>query len=141
MAFTSGKETLEKLLPLLRATLADRMIRFTGEHVRLSVKQSTSLALIVNELVLNTIKYGKAGIEITFQTAEGRIVLEICDEGSGFAEGFDPLVHSHTDLKFVQSLVAHDLEGVLKFENRPEGGARMFRFLDDEWRQQNNRSL
>lgn len=121
--YTSARDVLEQLIPLIRATVTDRVIRFTGEHVRLSILQSTSLALIVNELALNAIKYGGEEIDITCKAAEGVVVLEVWDKGPGFPEGFDAKLHGKMGLQIVSSFAIRDLNGWLEFENRPEGGA------------------
>jgi len=118
--YTSAKETLEKLIPLIRATVTDRVIRFTGEHVRLSIPQSTSLALIVNELALNAVKYGGEDIEITCKAAGGVVVLEVCDNGPGFPEGFDARVHGNTGLQVASAFATQDLKGSLDPELSPK---------------------
>ena len=127
--FTSSKAMLGRLIPLLSAMLTDRTILLTSEDVRLTVKQSTALALIVNELALNATKHGIRRIDITFRVDFGEphatATLEVVDDGSGFPEGFNPIQSANTGLTLVRSLVAHSLNGAVRFENRPEGGGRV----------------
>ncbi len=51
---------LEKLLPLIRATVGDRAIHYQADDISLSAKQGTALALLVNEMVSNAVKHGRA---------------------------------------------------------------------------------
>jgi PAS domain S-box-containing protein len=64
LTYISAQETLAKLVPLIQATVSGRLVSFTSDAVRLPTKQSSSLALIVNELISNALKHGKGKIDI-----------------------------------------------------------------------------
>lgn len=66
----SVKAILEKLLPLMQQTAGNRHIDYALEDARLSAKQGTSLALIVNELVSNAIKYGRGEIVVRMRVSD-----------------------------------------------------------------------
>jgi PAS domain S-box-containing protein len=119
----SVKETMGKLVPILQSIVAGRAIDFTIEDLRLPVRQATTLTVLVNELVSNAVKHGKGRIGIHFFTKEGEAVLEVSDEGPGFPPDFDPVKGVNTGLELVQTLTRLDLNGKIRFENRPEGGA------------------
>ena len=85
----SAKTMLERLVPMLQSTSGDRNIRAAVGDVSLTVQQSTSLALLVNEAVSNAIKHGRGDIEISLTTKDSVVRLAICDEGAGFPPGFN----------------------------------------------------
>lgn len=74
---------------------ADRItLAVSLEHVVLDVKRAVPVGLIVNELLTNAVKYafpeGRTGeIRVTLEEREGRITLEIADNGIGLPEGLD----------------------------------------------------
>jgi two-component system, sensor histidine kinase PdtaS len=116
---------LIRLLDMLQtATYHDR---FTCNiaNVVLTVKQATALALVTNELVSNAVKHGRGWVQVTLQEREAAIVLEVEDNGPGFPSGFDTRLFANTGLMLVNNIVGHDLKGMVTFENRTEGGARV----------------
>ena len=123
--YISAQSLLHELIPMLQATSAERAIQFDVEDVRLTARQGTSLALVVNELVSNALKYGVGVIRIKFTVQGERATLEVCDDGPGFPDDFDPISASNTGLELVQHLSRWDLEGTVTYETRPEGGARV----------------
>ncbi|HZP83496.1 MAG TPA: sensor histidine kinase, partial [Chthonomonadaceae bacterium] len=121
----SLRAALDKLIPLLQATAGDRKIRCRIADLRLSIRQSASLALLVNELVSNALKHsaGDIHIVVTADAESGR--LEVQDEGPGFAPDFDPRQAANTGLELIESVSRWDLQGRVAYENRPEGGGRV----------------
>lgn len=114
---------LNQLLPMLQETAEGRTIQFAVDDVRLSARQGTSLALVVNELVSNAIKYGKGTIDVNFAVVEEKAVLKVCDDGPGFPPDFDPIQAAHTGLDLIEHLSHWDLGGKTYYQNRKEGGA------------------
>jgi two-component sensor histidine kinase len=124
-ATVSAKGILDRLLPLLQMTTPDRRVQAKVEDATLSARQGTSLALVLNELVSNGLKYGKGELDVTFEVEGGRALLEVCDDGPGFPDGFDAAQQANTGLELVESLARWDLGGDVIYETRPEGGARV----------------
>ena len=120
-----ARTILEKLIPLVRATVGDRAIHYTADDIMLSSKQGTALALLVNELVSNAIKHGKGEIEITLRVEGETARLEVCDDGPGFPAGFNPKRSANTGLELIDSVGRWDLGGAVTFENGKQGGARV----------------
>jgi two-component sensor histidine kinase len=89
------------------------------------VRQSTSLTVLVNELVSNAVKHGRGAIRLALTTRDGRALLEVTDEGPGFPAGFDPVTAANTGLELIQTLARLDLQGDTRFENIQGGGARV----------------
>jgi two-component sensor histidine kinase len=94
--------------------------------VRLNINTAIPIGLIVNELLVNSMKYafpatwfdgagkGKKGhISVVFRPLqEERFVLEVTDNGIGLPEAFDPGKSSSLGLKLVHSLV-EQLDGTI----------------------------
>ncbi len=124
-ATISVRGVLEQLIPILQETLRGRRLLPFLEDALLSGKQTTSLALIANELISNAVKHGDGDIGLTLRKDGNIITLEVCDEGSGFPEGFDPEVAAHTGLELIESIARYDLQASTSYQNRDEGGARV----------------
>lgn len=121
----SIKQAIEKLMPILQAMIHDRRLVASIQDVRLPIRQGTSLAVLINELVSNAIKHGEGEISILFAAVDGFGCLEVQDNGPGFPDGFDPKIAANTGLELIESLATWDLRGTTRYGNRPQGGARV----------------
>ncbi len=98
-----------------------------GVTLVLPVKKATSCALILNELVTNSLKHafddGREGeLRISVQDKEdGHLMLEISDNGKGLPDGIQIHELHSLGLQVVHQIVTRQLHGDLKMEN--EGGA------------------
>lgn len=95
-----------------------------AEHIRLNVDQAIPCGLIVNELVVNSLKYaftpGKKGniwIEVKKKGANG-IVLKVIDDGKGIPEEIDIDKSRSMGLRLVRSLAEHQLDGKLVLDRK-----------------------
>ncbi len=118
----STSATLGKLVPLLRDTTGGREIDFEVDDFMLPVREGSSLALLVSELVGNAVKHGAGAITIALRADGGTARLDVTDQGPGFAEDFDPAEAASTGLQLIESTGTYDLRGTLTFENLPAGG-------------------
>lgn len=96
------------------------------EKVFLNLDQAIPCGLIVNELVSNALKYGfpddrKGILLIKIKESEGKIALEIIDDGVGVPEGFDFENSETLGLQLVFTLV-EQLDGEVSFESKPNKG-------------------
>lgn len=121
--YVSAYEILERLMPILQDMAGSRPLHFEIEEARLTADQGTSLPIVVNELVSNALKYGKNEVGIVLSAEDGKAILEVCDDGPGFPQDFNPKTAARTGLELVQNLSQWDLRGCVAFENRSEGGA------------------
>jgi two-component sensor histidine kinase/DNA-binding response OmpR family regulator len=121
--FLSALALLEQLLPMLQACAVDRTVVFDIEDIRLSARQGSSLALVVNELVSNSLKYGDGDIRVLLTSHGDAATLQVTDDGPGFPEDFDPASSGSTGMDLVDQLTRWDLGGDLWYKNRDEGGA------------------
>ncbi len=110
----------------LCAALAPEMrVRVAATPVALTVDVAVPLALILNELVTNAIKYGRrpadraegrigddCDVLIEVRRDDGHVVISVADAGPGLPGGVDPATSSTLGLQIVRSL-ARQLRGAL----------------------------
>jgi PAS domain S-box-containing protein len=125
----STLEVLDKLISLIRTTLPDRAVEYQAVAADLPIPQGASLALLVSELISNSIKHGEGTIWVSLARQEAdanapeSLILTVKDEGQGFPADFNPLAAANTGLDLIDSLARYDLQGTLQFGNSPSGGA------------------
>lgn len=122
-AIISIQNVLERLLPILRGTLGERRLVSSLETISLPGKHTTALALAANELVSNAVKHGKGDVELTLRKEGNTIIFEVCDDGAGFPDGFDPETAAHTGLELIENIARYDLAAKTCYRNREGGGA------------------
>ncbi len=97
-----------------------------GDLLFLHAQQTTFLALIINELVLNALEHGFIGhahgdVYVHFQDLGDRAVLEVRDTGVGLPPDFILDNTTNLGLRIVQTIV-QDMRGTLTFSGNAEGG-------------------
>ena len=96
-----------------------------SEDMPVPLRHGSSLAILVNELVSNAVKHGREDVSVCLKRDGEGALLEVCDDGAGFPDGFDAVAAAHTGLELVEQVARWDLQGTVRYENRPEGGARV----------------
>ena len=109
----------------------EKHVHFTleADNVHLPTQQATSCALVLNELLHNTVEHGFAHVndgkvQIRLNEDGERIVLEITDNGQGLPVNFKLRAGGSLGLQIVQTLVREDLKGTFELVNAEGGGAR-----------------
>ena len=95
--------------------------------VRVSSRQATVLALLINEFVTNAVIHGFAGrphgrLEIAIRPEGPSAVLEVIDDGVGLPEAFEPWGGAGLGLQIAHTLTEADLGGTLEIARRSTGG-------------------
>lgn len=121
----STRDLLDRLIALLRDTSGGRPIVYEADDFIVPVREGSSLALLVSELVSNAVKHGAGTITLSLRAGDGLARLEVTDEGAGFAEDFDPQQAANIGLGLTESVGRYDLGGTLVFDNKPSGGGRV----------------
>ncbi|MBC8265042.1 MAG: sensor histidine kinase [Anaerolineales bacterium] len=105
----------------------DKRIRLTlsGPDIYLTAQQATTCALIINELLQNSVEHGyerRLGgiISVNLQDDGDRVIISVVDDGQGLSEGFSLEKADTLGLQIVQTLVLDDLKG--QFELREGDG-------------------
>lgn len=87
-----------------------------GDEVEIPSRRATSLALIINELTMNSIKHGitdSGKIEVRIMKEKNQISVEFYDNGRGLPQNFN----KNLGLQIVSTLVEEDLNGTLLLSN------------------------
>jgi ribose transport system ATP-binding protein len=109
----------------MQRTVEGRTIHAEVQDIMLPLQQATSLAPLISEIVVNSIKHGRGDISVSLTQDEHTVQLEVNDQGPGFAKDFDLKASAQTGVELIEMLVTHDLRGEVRFENREQGGARV----------------
>jgi len=97
------------------------------EGLVLGLDQAVPLGLALNETLTNVFKHGRrpdrpGQVDIRAKRgAEGRVCIEVRDDGPGLPEGLEPERTRSLGMKLMFGLVRHQLGGELDLENAPEG--------------------
>ncbi len=111
---------------------AHPLLRFEGPDIVLPAEQARSLALAVNELVVNAFRHGLGGsgqgsiAVLTEINAEGARIT-VHDEGQGLPEGFDIRRDRGLGLTIARGLVERNLEGSLSLVQNKRGTSVIIR--------------
>lgn len=92
----------------------------------LDLTRAVPLALILNELITNALKYGclpdtRACVRVAFNVVEGQYRLSVADNGPGVPEGFTPQSSKSLGMRVIQAL-SRQLNGRFVVE-KPQVGA------------------
>lgn len=121
-------EVIDKILSMLNYNRYrdNCSIEFTKdiERIQLSSKQAISLALILTELVQNSLKHGFEGrehgiINIRFYSMDNIVVLHVEDNGIGLS---DLEQNVQLGLEIVKNLTEYDLAGTFSIQDKETGG-------------------
>jgi two-component sensor histidine kinase len=122
------REIVERIVRAVESHLvpASSLAKFTieGESARLGSREATSLALILNELLSNSVKHalsrrpaGRVMVKLT--PCDSSLQLEIRDDGPGFPADFELKQNGSLGLRLVDELVRYDLNGSWEMQNDP----------------------
>ncbi len=127
------REVAQQIIQEVTRSIIDseKRIRFhlDAADVCLPTQQATSCALVLNELLHNTIEHGFARVNegnvyVRLSTVDDRIVLEVTDEGEGLSPDFDLRRGRNLGLQIVSTLAREDLKGTFQLVNVEPRGAR-----------------
>ncbi len=107
--------------------------KVTGDDVKLTETTASTVALIVNELVQNSLKYAFTGrtqgqIQMTIEKGSQYSWVTVQDDGCGFDNKKVSLANSGLGLRLISSLVQSSLKGELFIETGENGTSVRFSF-------------
>ena len=124
------QEVMRQIFKLAAKDMADSefLVRteFSGPAVVMPSKYASSLALVLNELVLNAMEHAFAGrksgtIGLAVQEDSDHWHLDFYDDGCGLPADFDPGKTRSLGISIVRTLIEGDLGGSLSLENDERG--------------------
>lgn len=104
-------------------------IQIDPSTIRVTPDQANYLALVINELTTNVVKYALAqqdmatlDVQINSQD-DTQIIMKFCDDGPGYPEDvlLSPEPRYNVGLYLLQNIVQHSLQGKLILKNGPNG--------------------
>lgn len=105
-------------------------IRVITEEVLISYSKAVSLALVINELVSNSVKHNKNNealkidILLCRNNVEEEYIILVYDNGIGFMqENVQKLKQRGVGVRVISAIVCNELGGTLEFYNVPDKGA------------------
>ena len=112
-----------------------------GDDFYISSDIATTIALVINEIAQNSLKYAFVDWErgsISIQITQGRLYssIEVADDGCGF--DVEKIKKESLGLSIVKSLVRDKLHGTLKLESDDQGTRIAFEFSTQMHDVQNN---
>ncbi|MDM8143007.1 histidine kinase N-terminal domain-containing protein [Megamonas hypermegale] len=119
-------EVTSNILTLIKDTMLDENFSLTTQlptnNIILPSKQASSLALIINELILNSIEHGFAGrseglIGLNITQNSRAYIIELYDNGCGLPEDFSAQSAKSLGLQIVRNLVEGDIGGSFTMYN------------------------
>ena len=113
------------LMQMLQKTADGRDLTIEAVDFLLPANQATSLTIIASELITNALRCGRSCVRVSLTMRDNTATLEVRDDGPGFPPDFNPDKIMDTGLELVQTLSRLDLRGAARYENLPEGGARV----------------
>ncbi len=134
------KEYIEDLINLLMRSygVQSELISYNLDlkEVFVLIDSAIPCGLILNELITNIIKHafpnntkGEISIRL-FKDDNGQINIDICDNGVGVPDDFDPKTVKTMGLQTVYALLEYQLKGKISYDL--ENGMKWhFRFIDD----------
>jgi two-component sensor histidine kinase len=95
------------------------------DDVILPLDKAIPMALVLNELVTNALKYAYADkspgeVFVELKASTDQILLRVTDRGRGLPEGFDLKKHSSVGMKIIKSLT-RQLRGEISMLNQHPG--------------------
>ena len=117
-----------KTLPLDKHIAVD----VSPSPIQVGSRYANSLALVINELATNAIKYALAGrlaghITVWIEDEGDWIQVEFRDDGPGFPETILRQGHHNVGLHLIRTIVQRDLDGALTLHNQ-NGAVTRIRF-------------
>lgn len=100
---------------------------FKADATRLSSEKATSIALILNEMLQNSIEHGFEGrksgmLDVNFSRVGDNYELVIQDDGVGLPQGVDIFATKSLGLKIIKTMSESDLHGKFTIVNAADGG-------------------
>lgn len=116
------KNILELVIQNMLEPDFDLQTSFNGQTVILPSEQASSLALVINELIQNSIEHGFTGrreglIGVEIATLIDSYKIEIYDNGIGMPPDFNPQASNSLGLQIVRTLIESDVGGSFEMYN------------------------
>lgn len=100
-------------------------INYLGEIGSIPAILATPLALIITELIQNSLEHGLSEfgskVDVLVKREDREVKVVVKDDGSGLPDGFNVKENSNLGLEIVRTLTENELSGTLSFKNAQPG--------------------
>jgi GAF domain-containing protein len=139
-----GRQVLQDTIRHLALPGEQVDVSVDGDTVPVAARQTTTLALVLNELATNCLRHGFGGAFKARKTSGERpalrlsiqsgpdLCLRLADNGSGLPPGFDLYTDAGLGLNLVRTLVEKDLHGQVSLRREDEWTCAVIRFKLEE---------
>lgn len=115
--------TLQKLLPIWQTIIGREPLEWNCDELKLPIRPLTTLLTVINELICNAVKHGAYQVGLRVTVKDGKVAIELSDNGPGFPDEFTVAGGGSFGLMYVDTVVKSELKGTIAFKNSPMGGA------------------
>lgn len=121
-----GKDVFRTVLSSMGNPELQLQTAFTAQSLLLPSQKAASLALVLNELVQNSLEHGFEGctqgtLAVDLFETPGNVILRVTDDGAALPKDFQAGRSKSLGLKIVHTVVTSDLKGVFYLHNRTDG--------------------
>lgn len=133
IGFVDLEDFVNELCKKLKGSIEGLTLHCRADPMPLSADHAIPLGLLINELVTNAVKYaypaGKGTIEVSAHEIDGRLHVEVSDQGVGLPAGFD-IEQSRKSLGFkVVNGLVRQLQGNIAVDTNRSQGAQFVMVL------------
>ncbi|WPP02401.1 histidine kinase dimerization/phosphoacceptor domain -containing protein (plasmid) [Pseudomonas sp. HR96] len=108
-----AKDYLHALLLDMGAAFGDRKIELDADPFPLPEERIAPIGLVISELVVNALKYGKGTIGVSLRKEGEQAVITVTDEGSGFPESYPEPNGSGLGMRLIKSYSGYGAQGIM----------------------------
>ncbi len=107
-------------------------VEVSPSPIRVNAPQANKLALLINELITNSIKHALrdrevASIRVNISCEDDEVLIEFRDDGPGYPPNISDIENHSVGMYLIQTIVNKDLGGSLMMSN-DNGAVTAFRF-------------
>lgn len=108
----NAKEYLSALLKDISNAFGDRKINLEADPFPLPEERMAPLGLVISELVINALKYGKGTISVTLSKIAEQAIITVSDEGDGFPDTYPEPNGTGLGLRLIKSYSGYGAKAI-----------------------------
>ncbi|WPP02385.1 histidine kinase dimerization/phosphoacceptor domain -containing protein (plasmid) [Pseudomonas sp. HR96] len=108
----NAKEYLSALLKDISNAFGDRDINLEADPFPLPEERMAPLGLVISELVINALKYGKGTISVTLSKIAEKAIITVSDEGDGFPDTYPEPNGTGLGLRLIKSYSGYGAKAI-----------------------------
>ena len=123
----------------------DVFVSINPSEIRVTAEQARNVSLVINEIVINTLKHGtklngKTKIDVNIRREDRKVIFRFQDNGPGFSESVLNGFSDHQGFTLIKQIIKRSMKGTVDFKN-DDGAVIEIKFpecakrsvLDESW--------